>query len=105
MQKASETQVLVERNGSMRTRLLFRRFKLVSNEYTLIRRGSRLRSLARILPVWFLILGLSSCGGYPSPSLGPASALSIIKAQDLGVIPTNPDILGRDGGYSALFQD
>jgi hypothetical protein len=24
--------------------------------------------------------------------------------QDLGVIPTNPDILGRDGGYSALFQ-
>jgi hypothetical protein len=30
--------------------------------------------------------------------------LSIATVQDLGVIPTNPDILGRDGGYSALFQ-
>ncbi len=27
-----------------------------------------------------------------------------MSAQDLGAIPTNPDILGRDGGYSALFQ-
>ncbi|HUN63458.1 MAG TPA: DUF4185 domain-containing protein [Candidatus Sulfotelmatobacter sp.] len=53
--------------------------------------------------MWFLILGLYSCG-YPSPSSGPAPALSITKAQDLGVIPTNPIILGRDGGYSALFQ-
>jgi hypothetical protein len=54
--------------------------------------------------VWFVILGLSSCSGYPSPSSGPPPAVSITKAQDLGVIPTNPDILGRDGGYSALFQ-
>jgi Domain of unknown function (DUF4185) len=94
----------VERNGSMRTPLLFRRFELVRNGYTPIHRGSRLRILSRILPVWFLILGLSSCGGYPSPSSGPPPALSITKAQDLGAIPTNPDILGRDGGYSALFQ-
>jgi len=27
-----------------------------------------------------------------------------VKAVDLGTIPTNPDILGRDGAYSALFQ-
>jgi hypothetical protein len=27
-----------------------------------------------------------------------------VKATDLGPIPTNPDILGRDGGYSALFD-
>ncbi|HXW62244.1 MAG TPA: DUF4185 domain-containing protein [Candidatus Acidoferrales bacterium] len=60
--------------------------------------------MSRILQVWFLILELSSCSGYPSPSSGPPPAVSITKAQDLGVIPTNPDILGRDGGYSALFQ-
>jgi hypothetical protein len=30
--------------------------------------------------------------------------LSVANVQDLGAIPTNPDILGRDGGYSALFQ-
>jgi hypothetical protein len=28
----------------------------------------------------------------------------VVSAQDLGTIPTNPDILGRDGGYSTLFQ-
>jgi hypothetical protein len=27
-----------------------------------------------------------------------------VQATDLGPIPTNPDILGRDGGYSALFD-
>jgi len=80
------------------------RAPLVRNEYTPIHRGSRLRILSRILPVWFLILGLSSCSGYRSPSSVPPPALSITKAQDLGVIPTNPDILGRDGGYSALFR-
>jgi len=52
--------------------------------------------------VCFLILGVSGCG--PSPSSGPPPGLSIARVQDLGVIPTNPDILGRDGGYSALFQ-
>jgi hypothetical protein len=51
-----------------------------------------------------LIFGLSGCSVYPSPSSGPPPALSIAMAQDLGAIPTNPDILGRDGGYSALFQ-
>jgi hypothetical protein len=39
-----------------------------------------------------------------SPSSGPPPALSVVQATDLGPIPTNPDILGRDGGYSALFQ-
>ena len=77
---------------------------MICNEYTSIHRGSRLRILSWILPAWFLILGLSSCSGNPSPSSGSPPALSITKAQDLGVIPTNSDILGRDGGYSALFQ-
>jgi hypothetical protein len=58
-----------------------------------------------LLPVWFLLLGLSGCSIYPSPSSGPPPGVSIVKAQDLGVIPTNPVILGRDGGGSALFQD
>jgi uncharacterized protein DUF4185 len=30
--------------------------------------------------------------------------VSVAQVNDLGTIPTNPDILGRDGGYSALFQ-
>jgi len=63
-----------------------------------------LRILSRILPVWLLILGLSACSSYPSPSSGPPPGLSIATVRDLGVIPTNPDILGRDGGYSALFH-
>jgi hypothetical protein len=57
-------------------------------------------TLFRLLPACFLTFVLSSCG----VSSGPAPALSIASTQDLGVIPTNPDILGRDGGYSALFQ-
>jgi Domain of unknown function (DUF4185) len=34
---------------------------------------------------------------------GPPPALVVAKVTDLGPISTNPDILGRDGGYSALF--
>jgi len=63
-----------------------------------------LKFLSPILPVWFLIFGLSGCSFYPSPSSGPSTPSSVATVQDLGVIPTNPDILGRDGGYSALFQ-
>lgn len=58
----------------------------------------------RILPAFFFALELSGCGLYPSPSSGPPPALSVASTQDLGVIPTNPDILGRDGGGSVLFQ-
>jgi hypothetical protein len=34
----------------------------------------------------------------------PAPSLKIVSVKDLGTLPTNPEILGRDGGYSALFQ-
>lgn len=52
-----------------------------------------------------LVLGMQGCSFFPSsPSLGPPPALSVVQATDLGTIPTNPNILGRDGGYSALFQ-
>jgi uncharacterized protein DUF4185 len=82
----------------------FQRIPLSPARDIRLQRRRYLKILSRILTVWFLLLGLSGCGLYPSPSSGPPPALSIAMAQDLGVIPTNPDILGRDGGYSALFQ-
>ena len=52
-----------------------------------------------------VVIAMQGCGLFSSsPSSGPRPALSVVQATDLGPIPTNPDILGRDGGYSALFQ-
>jgi hypothetical protein len=52
-----------------------------------------------------LLLGLSGCGLFPGTgSSGPAPELKIVSVADLGPVPTNPDILGRDGAYSTLFQ-
>lgn len=49
--------------------------------------------------------GCAGCGSVtyrtPSPS---DPGIAIVQVKDMGAIPTNPDILGRDGGYSALFQ-
>lgn len=42
-------------------------------------------------------------GGPPPPSGSLSGALSV-QAQDLGTLPTNPDIAGRDEAYSASFQ-
>jgi hypothetical protein len=51
-----------------------------------------------------------SDGGYGPPPEGPppasgslSSALSV-QATDIGMVPTNPDIAGRDEAYSASFQ-
>ena len=84
--------------------ILFRRFRLVRNGYIGTQRKRFSRVLSRILPLWFFVLSLSGCNVYPSPSSGPPPAMSIAMVQDFGAIPTNPDVLGRDGGYSALFQ-
>ena len=46
------------------------------------------------------IAGSSRC----SSNSGPPPSAMVVSATDLGTIPTNPDILGRDGAYSALFQ-
>lgn len=43
---------------------------------------------------------ISNCGGKPDP----APALNIGSVTDLGTIPTNPDVIGRDGALSAVFQ-
>ena len=52
-----------------------------------------------------VVLGMSGCNLSSSsgPSGPPPEAL-VGQVTDLGPIQTNPDILGRDGGYSALFQ-
>jgi hypothetical protein len=88
----------------MRPSVFFRRFRYVAGKDTRLQRSRSARILSGILPMLCFALGLSGCGGYPSPSSGPSPALSVANVQDLGAIPTNPDILGRDGGYSALFQ-
>src|SRR5208337_4405695 len=46
------------------------------------------------------LLALLSCNSNP----GPPAAVTVTSVTDLGPIPTNPDILGRDGAFSALFQ-
>jgi hypothetical protein len=47
-----------------------------------------------------LALSITNCGSNP----GPPPALTVTSEIDLGTIPTNPDILGRDGAMSAVFQ-
>jgi hypothetical protein len=47
-----------------------------------------------------LAISIASC----NTNSGPAPALTIAKVTDLGPLPTNPDILGRDGVYSAVFS-
>jgi hypothetical protein len=88
----------------MRPSILFRRFRLVRVGDVGEQRRKSLRIFSGVLPAWCLVLGLFGCGFGPSPSGVPPPTLSIATVQDLGVIRTNPDILGRDGGYSALFQ-
>jgi hypothetical protein len=57
-------------------------------------------------PILLLVAAaISGCAFFPSSSnSGPTPDVSISQVKDLGVIPTNPDILGRDGASSALFQ-
>jgi hypothetical protein len=57
------------------------------------------------LAVSAFAFALSACAppGLVAPPSGPPG-LTVVAATDLGAIPTDPDILGRDGGYSALFD-
>jgi hypothetical protein len=47
---------------------------------------------------YLAILGMLSCG-----ASGPPASLAVVQTTDLGVIGSNPGILGRDGGYSGTF--
>ena len=58
-----------------------------------------LRLASGILLILALVGATSSCDDDDAPA-----DVMIVSAQDLGVIPTNPDIVGRDGANSALFQ-
>lgn len=84
---------------------LFHNLRLVHDEDVRIPQACTLRILSPILPLLFLVVGMVGCN-FPSfsPSPGPPPGLTVVQATDLGAIPTNPDILGRDGGSSALFQ-
>jgi len=53
------------------------------------------------LAAFSLFLVLTACN---LGSSGPPPDVAITKSTDMGTIATNPRILGRDGGYSALFQ-
>lgn len=59
-----------------------------------------LNSLPCILLLAVAGFEISGCASVSGLSPG----LTIVSVKDLGTLPTNPDILGRDGGYSALFQ-
>jgi hypothetical protein len=60
-----------------------------------------LRCVARVARVTPLLLGFAACDSAP---LGPVPNLSVVRATDLGTLPTTATIRGRDGGYSAVFQ-
>lgn len=63
----------------------------------------RRHSVDLLVGVWLVLrLALGLCGC--SSNAGPPPDLMVVKARDLGTIPTNPDILGRDGAYSAVFH-
>ena len=66
-----------------------------------------LRFLWGILLLLPIALGVSGCGlrfTSSASNSGPPANLTVANVTDLGTIPTNPDILGRDGGYSTVFQ-
>ena len=61
-------------------------------------RWDRLRqSPIGLVVIWTLVV--SSCGSKPG-----LPAVRVVSVSDLGTLPTNPDILGRDGAVSAAFQ-
>jgi len=53
---------------------------------------------------WFLAVFLLAANTGCNSNPGGPPALRVVSTTDLGRIPTNPDILGRDGAVSALFQ-
>jgi hypothetical protein len=65
-------------------------------------RGGKMNQRRASFLVLFLACTAAGCGR--SSYSGPPPQLLVTNTKDLGPIPTNPDILGRDGAYSALFQ-
>lgn len=66
-------------------------------------RAHRRRSLtlrSSLWLTWSLVLGMSGCSG----SSAPPPNLTVANVTDLGTIETTSKILGRDEGYSGVFQ-
>lgn len=62
------------------------------------------RAFLIFVPVLVILALTAGCALFPTSNPGPPPDLSISQVKDLGIIPTNPDILGRDGALSTLFQ-
>jgi Domain of unknown function (DUF4185) len=60
------------------------------------------KAIGMMLPMSIFVFAISGCSSTES-SL-PALQASVVRATDLGIIPTNSDITARDGAYSGLFQ-
>jgi hypothetical protein len=75
------------------------RRRLVPTRVTNLRKRF-FRSLPCVLLLSVVGFGTSGCGSQH----GPPPDLTVAGVQDLGTLSTNPDILGRDGAYSAVFQ-
>ena len=88
----------------MKASISFHKHRQVHYREVPLRHKASSGILSPILPAFLLALGMCGCIHLSAGSPGPAPNLSIANVTDLGPIPTNPDILGRDGGYSALFQ-
>jgi hypothetical protein len=88
----------------VRHSILIQRLRSIRSGISRIRLKAHVKFLCGILVAAVLVAGMSGCAFLPSGSYGPPGEVSIVQATDLGPIPTNPLILGRDGGYSALFQ-
>ena len=92
----------------MRSSNIFQKFRLFPAEIPCLQgtrsSGSMSRTLACFLIASFAILFTTGCNPFSYGPSGPQPDLSIVQVTDLGPIPSNQDILGRDGGYSALFQ-
>ncbi len=81
----------------------------------LIPATSKIGRLSRRVPLIFLTvvccvvcpaLGMQGCfgGSSATPRSGTSPSLVVVSATDMGTLQTSPKILGRDGGYSGLFN-
>lgn len=69
-----------------------------------VNKPHRQASVWILLVEWFFAAFLPAANTGCNSNPGGPPALRVVSTTDLGTIPTNPDILGRDGAVSTLFQ-
>jgi hypothetical protein len=72
----------------------------VRNRTLRLQRRCSLKFLSSIWLASSVVLGMSGC----SSTSEPPPDLTVVSVKDLGTLETSPKILGRDGGYSGVFQ-